>query len=354
MPDMREFVTSGQFLLPLALLAGSLILGLLAERVLLRLIKRITASTKWGAYTAIKNGLRGMITLLFVISGLYIAIRLTDLSPEILVYYQRFLVVLIIFSLTVAAVRVTAGAVDLYVRRAEGAVPSTTILGNMLRIIIFLTGILVILSYLDIPIAPIVTALGIGGFAVALAFQETLSNLFSGLHILAAKLVKPGDFVGLDTGQEGYVTDVTWRNTTIRTLPNNMVVVPNSRLASSIVTNFNQPRKEMSVLIDVGVDYKSDLSEVEEVTIGVAREVLREVPGAESGFEPFIRYHTFSDYRIDFTVILRVHEFVDQYRLKHEFIKKLHEKYRREGIEIPLPMRAITFARDREDILTGL
>jgi len=228
--------------------------------------------------------------------------------------------------------------------------PSTTIIGNMLRIVIFLTGLLVILSYLDIPIAPIVTALGIGGFAVALAFQDTLSNLFSGLHILASRLVKPRDFIKLDTGEKGYVADVTWRNTTIRTLQGNMVVVPNSRLASAIVTNFNQPRKDMVVTLEVGVDYSSDLNEVEEVTVEVAREVMREVPGGTNDFQPFIRYHTFSDYRIEFTVILRVDEYVDQYLLKHEFTKRLHRSYRERGIEIPPPTRAITYAREREDV----
>ncbi|MDD3719593.1 MAG: mechanosensitive ion channel family protein [Actinomycetota bacterium] len=354
MAEIYDFMTSGQFLLPLAFLAGSLVLGFLAEKIVLRILKKVTARTKWGAYEALKNGLRGMITLLFVTAGLYFAIRLTDFSPEVLVYYQRALMVLVIFSLTVAAVRVTAGLVDIYVRKAEGAVPSTTILGNMLRIVIFLTGLLVVLSYLDIPIAPIITALGIGGFAVALAFQDTLSNLFSGLHILASRLVKPGDFIKLDTGEEGYVADVTWRNTTIRTLPNNMVVVPNSRLASAIITNYNQPRKEMAVLVDVGVDYASDLGEVEEVTVGVAADVLREVPGGSGDFKPFVRFHTFSEYRIEFTVVLRVNEYVDQYRLKHEFVKRLHRAYREHGIDIPLPARTISFAHDRESMLSGI
>jgi small-conductance mechanosensitive channel len=353
MSEILEFVTGSQFLLPLAFLAGSLALGFLAEKIVLGMLKRITARTRWDAYAAVRSGLRGMITLLFAIAGLYGAMRLTNLSPAVLVYYHRVLVVLIIFTLTVAAARVTAGLVDLYVRKAEGVVPSTTILGNMLRIVIFLTGLLVILSYLDIPIAPIVTALGIGGFAVALAFQDTLSNLFSGLHILASKLVKPGDFIQMDTGEEGYVEDVTWRNTTIRTLPNNMVVVPNSRLASAIITNFNQPRKEMSVLVDVGVDYSSDLDKVEEVTVEVAQEVLREVPGGADCFQPFVRYHSFSEYRVEFTVILRVDEYVDQYLLKHEFIKRLHQRYRERGIEIPLPVRSISFSRDREDIFTA-
>jgi small-conductance mechanosensitive channel len=352
MASMLEFVTSNQFLLPLAILACSLVLGVIAEKLSLRLLKGITAKTKWGPYEAVRKGLRGMIVLLFVIGGMYIAIRSINISPTVLVYYHKTLIALIIATMTMGTARVSAGLVDLYVRRAEGRLPTTTILGNMLRIVCFVTGILVMLAYLDIPIAPIITALGIGGFAVALAFQDTLSNLFSGLHILASKQVSPGDYIMLDTGEEGYVTDVTWRNTTIRTLPKNMVVVPNSRLASATITNYCQPYKDMAMLIEVGVGYDSDLERVERVTIDVAREVLREVPGGDDSNDPFIRYHTFSEYRIDFTVILFVREFVDQYLVKHEFIKRLHERYRMEGIEIPLPVRAITFTGDRDELLT--
>jgi len=135
--------------------------------------------------------------------------------------------------------------------------------------------------------------------------------------------------------------DISWRNTTIRQLPNNVVIVPNSKLASIIVTNYYLPQQEMSVLVQVGVGYDSDLEKVEKVTIEVAKEVMREVPGGVPEFEPFIRYHTFGDFSIDFTVILRAREFVDQYLVKHEFIKRLHRRYQQEGIEIPFPIRTI-------------
>jgi small-conductance mechanosensitive channel len=86
----------------------------------------------------------------------------------------------------------------------------------------------------------------VGGLAVALALQDTLSNLFAGLHIIASKKLLPGDYFLLDSGEEGYVQDVNWRNTFIRTLRNNMIVVPNARLASAILTNYYQPSSEMA------------------------------------------------------------------------------------------------------------
>ena len=124
-------------------------------------------------------------------------------------------------------------------------------------------------------------------------------------------------------------------------LPNNTVIVPNAKLVSSQITNFYLPETEMAVLVQVGVSYQSDLEKVERVTIDVAREVLQQVEGGVKEFEPFIRYHTFSDFSINFTVILRAKEYVHKYLITHEFIKRLHQRYQSEGIEIPFPIRTI-------------
>ncbi|MFH1625075.1 MAG: mechanosensitive ion channel family protein, partial [Pseudomonadota bacterium] len=220
-------------------------------------------------------------------------------------------------------------------------VVSTTIFTNLTRILIVIIGVLIVLQTLGVSITPIITALGIGGLAVALALQDTLSNLFSGFYILISRQVRVGDYVKLGTGEEGYVVDITWRNTTLRALPNNIIMVPNSKLASAITTNYNLPEKELSVRVQVGVSYDSDLEHVEKVTIEVAKGVMQDIVGDVISFEPFIRYHTFADFSINFTVIMRAKEFVDQYSMKHEFVKRLHKRYREEGIEIPFPIRTV-------------
>jgi small-conductance mechanosensitive channel len=130
------------------------------------------------------------------------------------------------------------------------------------------------------------------------------------------------------------VTDVTWRNTTIRELSDNMIIVPNSQLAASRVRNYCQPNTELAVFVEVGVDTSSPLEKVERITIEVARQIMEEVPGSVPSFEPLMRYHKFGDSSVDFTVTLRAKEFTDQDLIKHEFIKRLHERYENEGIEI--------------------
>ncbi|NCP83805.1 MAG: mechanosensitive ion channel family protein, partial [Bacteroidetes bacterium] len=227
------------------------------------------------------------------------------------------------------------------------ALPVTSVTQNITRLVVFGIGILIILNSFGVSITPILATLGVGGLAVALALQDTLSNLFAGFHITVARQVRIGDYIKLESGEEGYVIDINWRTTKIRMLPNNVVLVPNDKLAKVIITNYYLPEKEMAVLINVGVHYNSDLKKVEKVTCEVAKEVMKEVLGGVPGFDPFIRYHTFGDFSINFTVILRAKEFVDQYLVKHEFVKRLHERYAKEGINIPYPIRAINYDQEK-------
>ena len=345
---MIDYTKIMQWILPPALIVGGFLIGLLFEKIIVAKLKSIALRTKWKGDEIVISAIRGMTIVWFTIAGTYGAILSLQLSPTYMNLIQKILLVMVIFSATLVLARIAAGFIDTYANRLRGVVASTSIFANLTKLVVFLVGILIILQSLGISISPVLATLGVGGLAVALAFQDTLSNLFSGLHIVASKQVQPGDYVKLESGEEGYVTDITWRNTTIRAIPNNMIIVPNSKLASIIVTNYYQPEKMMSVLIQVGVSYDSDLAQVEKVTIEVAKDVLRDVKGGVPEFEPFIRYHTFDDFSINFTVILRAREFVDQYLIKHEFIKRLHKRYNKEGIEIPFPIRTVYMQGENE------
>jgi len=345
---ISESLTMAQLILPLSLIAGGLLLGIIFEKIVLTKLRKIAARTKWEGDEIIIVALRGMAILWFVTAGVYGAILSIPISPALLSLLEKILLVIVILSVTMVLARVAAGFVNLYSKRAEGVLPAISIFTNLTKFLVFVIGILIILQSLDISITPIITALGVAGLAVALALQDTLSNLFAGLHIIASRQVKQGDYVKLDTGEEGHVTDITWRNTLIRALPNNMIIVPNSKLASAIITNYHLPEKEMTVIIQVGVSYDSDLTKVEKVTIEVAKEIMREIPGGVPEFEPVIRFHTFADFSINFTVVMRAREYVDQYLIKHEFIKRLHERYKKEGIEIPFPIRTVYMKEQKE------
>lgn len=215
------------------------------------------------------------------------------------------------------------------------------ILRGFVRGVVYGLGGLILMDTLGVSITPLLASLGIGSLAVALALQDTLANLFAGIDILADRPIRVGDFIRLESGQEGYVLQIGWRSTRIRMLSNNIVVVPNTKVVNSTLINYDLPEPELAVLVEVGVQYGSDLAQVERVTTEVARRILKTVPGGVATFEPFIRYHTFGESSVNFTVILRGREFADQYLLKHEFIKALEARYRQEGIVIPIALRVL-------------
>jgi small-conductance mechanosensitive channel len=236
--------------------------------------------------------------------------------------------------------RIATGLVRNYSQKAEGVLPSTSIFANLTKILILVIGVLILLQYLGISITPVLTALGVGGLAVALALQDTLSNIFAGIQILLSRQIKPGDYVRLDSGSEGYISDISWRNTSIRTAANNMVIIPNSKLSNTVTTNYELPEQEMAVPVNGVVSYSSDLDTVERIALEAGRDVMKEVPGGVAEFEPSIRFTSFSDFGIQFAVNLRAKSFQDQYLIRHEYIKRLHKRFAEQGIEIPFPMGA--------------
>lgn len=238
----------------------------------------------------------------------------------------------------------------LYGRRIRRKARIDESLVNLLRrfmvIIIYIIGILLLLDYLKISITPLIASLGIGGLAIALALQPTLGNFFASTQIVSDRVVRVGDYVELDNGAiRGYVTDVGWRSTRIRTPFNNLITIPNSHLADSIVTNYYAPNTELGVMVNCGVSYSSDLVQVENAALEVARELVEELDEAVKTFEPIFRYEEFGDSNINFWIWLQAKDRMASFRLKSELIKRLKARLDREGITINYPARLLTFER---------
>lgn len=338
------------FMGPAAVFLTVFVVGLVARNIILSRLVKLASNTKTNVDDIVIKSISKPFIIWCLMLALYIALALSKLPAEWIAVSGKTLLVLGLFSVMITLANIVSGMLRTYSARLQGASPTSSITENITRIVIYAIGILVILNNLGISITPILATLGVGGLAVALALQDTLSNLFSGFYITINRQVKIGDYIKLESGEEGYVVDINWRTTKIRMLPNNMVLVPNAKLTQAIITNFCLPEKEMAVLVNLGVHYDSDLKKVERVTCEVGKEVMKEVTGGVPTFDPFIRYHTFADFSINFTVILRAKEFVDQYMVKHEFVKRLHERYAKEGINIPYPIRAINYTQEKAQV----
>jgi small-conductance mechanosensitive channel len=293
---------------------------------------RQAADARSGTRAIVYAGLELLAPFALSIAGIWAAAHVLPLGPAVAGGVDIVLQALLILLLTVIAGRLAGAMVRAYATQRAG-VEASSIFVSVTWFVVAAVGALIALQTLGVSITPLLTALGVGGLAVALALQDTLANLFAGIHILASKKVRPGDYIRLDTGQEGYIVDITWRNTVVRQLTSNMVLVPNSKLSTAVVVNYYRPQLEMTVPVEMGVSAKSDLEEVERVTVEVARDVMRNVKGGIPDHQPVLRYRTITDSRIGFSVMLKAREYSDQYLITHEFIKRLHGRYRAEGLD---------------------
>ena len=328
---------------------GGLVLGIVLEVVVIRRAHKLAERSRFKGDDLLVESIRGVATTWSGAGGVYLALNVGTVDPLLVDTVQSVLMVLVLGSLVIAAMRAVGGGVEMLSGRARGAIKSPTLVVNLARIAIGILGLFIILQNLGIDITALITALGIGGIAVALALQDTLGNLFAGVQIILSRQVRQRDYIRLSSGEEGWVTDVKARNTTIQTFPDgNLVTVPNATLASSIVKNFSMPRTALWVTLEVGVSYDSDLGQVEAVALEVAKHVLQEVDGGMPGEEPIVRYHTFADSSVNFDVRMMVREFESQGPVRHEFIKRLHRRFADEGIEIPFPIRTVMMPGGRD------
>ena len=321
---------------------------LLAKRIAFHAMRKFTRRTSTRVDDILVRAAELPVTILVFTSGGVVVEKILPLLTT-LTLTNYFLVIskaVTILAVVLFLDRCSGLLIKEYSSKSDILKTSGGVARAFVRVIVIGLGIMILLDSFGISVTPLLASLGIGSLAVALALQPTLENLFSGIQLIGDKPVAPGQFIKLESGEEGYVHRIGWRSTWVRMLPNNMVIIPNKVLLNSKVINYYYPDPELAVLVEVGVHYSSDLPHVERVTIEIAKEVMQEVPGGVKEHQPFIRFHTLNDFSINFSVIMRGKEFVDNYLIKHEFIKRLHKRYAQEGIVIPYPVEAVNLDQE--------
>ena len=323
------------------IVAGSIVLAYLIHIILKTYIKSFAKRTKSDIDDAIVSIISKPLSIYIIIAGIYIALKtLSYISAYADLASKIFISITILFGAVLIS-RVLSFLISHWLKVHKRSKRAPRLLNGIVAMILYLIAFVMILGHFDIEITPLIATLGLGGLAIGLALQNTLTNLFAGLHIISDRPIDVGDFIEIEGGISGYVEDIGWRSTRIKKLSNTIVIIPNAKLAESTIINDSLPEKEMSLVVQVGVDYGSNLEKVEKVTIDVAKHIQKTVPGAVRTHEPFTRYHTFADSNINFSVILRVNEYVNKYLVTHEFIKALKARYDKEGIEISWPVRKV-------------
>ena len=326
---------------PLLIIIGAVLLGWLFKKFIHGYLQKLVKRTAFKMDDLLLESVARQIIIWLGLAAIYYIAKTTDFLQPYSTNLTKIVILILIVTITFAISKFLIGMIDVWSANQERSLPSTKIFVNLVRAIILVIGFLVALDFIGVSITPMLTALGVGGLAISLALKDTLSDVFSGLHILLSKKVEVGDFIELESGQTGNITNITWRNTTILERTNNVFNVPNSRLSNAIIKNFDAVDKTFSARVPVGVAYESDLDRVEKVTIEVAKEIVSKIEGHDPDFTPFIRYSDFGESSINFKVFFKVLDFGAQYPIIHNFIKELLIRYNKEGINIPFPIRTL-------------
>src|SRR5437660_5306008 len=290
------------------------LLVLLLRTILLSLLRRWTGPPDgWGS---LAQAIRLPSILWSIVLGLWVGTEVASQTERLpLRVSQQISLVLevaVILSVTITASNILTTLVQGASERRSLGRPITGLGQSVVRGLVFIVGLLVLLGALGIEITPILTALGVGGLAVALALQDTLSNLFAGVHLLADKPIRVGDYVKVADTVEGHVVDIGWRSTRVRMLQNVVVTIPNKRVAESTITNYDMPESRMVLPIRVSVDYGADPDVVQRVLLEEAAQAIGHVPGLLAEPEPTARLIPgFGEYSLDFTLACHVESFTD-------------------------------------------
>jgi small-conductance mechanosensitive channel len=327
---------------PLAIFVATFIVGWAIRRLALKALRAWTARTGSRAGHVLAESLGGPLLFWAAILALHVALQSSTLPGKATDWGAKTLFVLWIATLTTMCMRLARDLIRLYGSQMAGAMPVATLTQNLAQIAVVILGALVLLDHFQVSITPMLTALGVGGLAVALAMQDTLSNLFGGFYVAVAGQVRLGHYIKLNTGEEGYVTDIGWRSTTIRSLGNSMIIVPNAKLAQAIVTNYDLPDKRMSATVEVRVSYDCDPGHVERVLLEIAAQGTREIPGMLAAPAPSVTFDPgFGDSALGLTLNYQVAEFASQFSVRDELRKRIFRRFREERIRIPFPARAV-------------
>ena len=323
--------------------------ALLAVRfVLLRRLKAWAEGTATRVDDLVLAAIRTPSLFWSLALALAVALGASPLAPEMRQIFTTAILALVILSMTLVGASVAGGAMTLALRRqgADGKVPG---LGQaVVKGVVVLIGGMVGLNVMGVEIAPLLTALGVGGLAVALALQDTLTNFFAGLHILLERPYHIGNFIRLDDGQEGLVLDIGWRTTRIRTLADDVIVVPNSRMAGSTILNYHMPIRRSRVAIRVGVEYGSDAEKVRDVLVDVVRQAVPELDYLLAEPTPEALLLKLGDWSLDFELRFHITDIARQPHAIDQILRRILVRFRAEDIHIPFPVQTVHLRRHDE------
>lgn len=317
--------------------------------------KKIASKTKTKLDDLIFERIGVPIYYFFIIFGVFLALSPLNLSENIELILRRIILSINILFGAFIIVQVLGIFLSEWIKKKVERTKSELddalfpIFSRIVNVIIYTLAALYILRVWQIEITPLLAGLGVAGLAIGLALQETLSNMFSGISVVADRYFKVGDIIQLDSGETGEVLDISLRSTKIRTFNNEIMIIPNSKIANNKIINYAQPDKKARISLDISVAYGSNVERIKKVVLDTVKElakkekhiILDEKP-------PAIFFVEMGDFALKFSLKVWVNNYRKRYGIKDKLNTEIYNALRKAKIEIPFPTRTVYIKKERK------
>jgi small-conductance mechanosensitive channel len=328
------------------LLVASLLAARVARFIAVRLLSRGTQGSTAPPRLGVPVGVAVLV------GGVLLAVPELPLPGQTGRWVTDTLVIVFVLACGITLSRAAVAGLTEYAARHPSVTPAMGVARVAVRLAIGILTFITALEALGVPVAPLLTTLGVGSLAVALALQETLANFFAGLYLLADRPVRSGDYIKIHDGEEGYVESIGWRSSRLRTQKNNVVIVPNQKLSQAILTNYHLPSAPVTMIVAVAIDRNADPTAVERALVDELTRAVAEVPELQ-GATPFVRLGDITDAGQVWNCIANVKDIGVMGLAGHQVRMRLLARLRRETIPLGVPERVLVTSDDRAPVGIG-
>lgn len=244
MTDLAEWIAENWTIIvvPVAVFFTAFLALLWARRLAYRVFGEWLERLKWPVDLLLQNLRTPSLAWCLLISiGLGVAVSALPADWKQVAGKGIWSLFVLSFAFAVASTGVALAL--FYAPRYNISPRPTDIIKNSIRVVALVLAALIILDTWGAPTTPLILFIVVAALMLLLAFRDVFPNLVAGFQLSAQAPVKVGDYIKLEAGEEGYVTDISWRNTSVETLDQRVIILPNSRLLSSTIINYGRPLK---------------------------------------------------------------------------------------------------------------
>jgi small-conductance mechanosensitive channel len=283
--------------------------------------------------------IRSQIFIFMVTIGFQLGtIRLAQLDALVKRWLNQLYIAIYVVIATVITWRLLDALVEWYQKEVEPKRDRHQVdtilllLHRGARVLLVSISVIMLLSLYNINVNALIAALGVGGLALSLAAQDTLSNVISGIMIMLDQPFRVGDRIEIQgLGTWGDVVDIGLRSTRIRTRDNRLVIVPNNTISTDQVVNYTYPDPQYRIQIEIGIGYGQDIERVRQVLV----DTVRQVDGVLPHKPVDALYVDMGESAMIFRVRWWIHSYVDTRHMFNRVNTALQKALDEAGIKTP-------------------